>query len=60
VERWQKRLNGVNGLVLGGCHLDRPIASLIKQAGFEMEGLENEYMKGAPKFAGFLYRGVAR
>jgi hypothetical protein len=40
--------------------LDRPISALIEQAGFEMERLENDYLRGAPKFGGFLYRGVAK
>jgi hypothetical protein len=33
---------------------------LIEHAGFEIDQLENSYLKGAPKFAGFLYRGVAK
>jgi len=60
VERWQHRLNPVNRKILGGCNLNRPIVALIEQAGFEVERLEKSYMKDAPKFAGFLYRGVAR
>jgi ubiquinone/menaquinone biosynthesis C-methylase UbiE len=60
VARWQRRLNGVQQVIFGGCHLNRPIDRLINLAGFEIERLENDYMKGAPKFAGFLYRGVAR
>jgi ubiquinone/menaquinone biosynthesis C-methylase UbiE len=60
VERWQHRLNAINKRLLGGCNLTRPISALIEQAGFEIERLEKSYMKDAPKFAGFLYRGVAR
>jgi ubiquinone/menaquinone biosynthesis C-methylase UbiE len=60
VERWQHRLNSTNRKILGGCNLTRPINSLIEQAGFEIERLEKGYMKDAPKFGGFLYRGVAR
>jgi SAM-dependent methyltransferase len=60
VERWQHRLNPMNRRVLGGCNLNRPIAALIEQAGFEIERLEKGYMRDAPKFAGFLYRGTAR
>jgi ubiquinone/menaquinone biosynthesis C-methylase UbiE len=59
VVRWQRRLNPVQRRLFGGCHLDRDIAALIEDAGFKIERLEHEYMKGAPKFAGFLYRGVA-
>jgi hypothetical protein len=32
----------------------------VEHAGFEIEWLENDQIKGAPKFAGYLYRGVAR
>lgn len=60
VERWQQRLNGAQQALFGGCNLNRPIATLIERASFEIERLENGYLKGAPKFGGFLYRGVAR
>jgi ubiquinone/menaquinone biosynthesis C-methylase UbiE len=60
VRRWQARLNGVQKKVFGGCHLDRPIGELIERAGLEIETLENDYLEGAPKFGGYLYRGVAR
>jgi ubiquinone/menaquinone biosynthesis C-methylase UbiE len=60
VERWQRRLTGIQQLLCGGCHLNRPISRLIRRAGFEIERLENDYLKGAPRFGGFLYRGEAR
>src|SRR4051794_34498927 len=60
VVRWQQRLNGLQRKVFGGCHLNRRISSLIEQAGLVIERLENDYMKGAPKFGGYLYRGIAR
>jgi ubiquinone/menaquinone biosynthesis C-methylase UbiE len=60
VARWQDRLDGFEQKVFGGCHLNRDIATLIRQAGFEIERLDHAYLKGAPKFAGFLYRGVAK
>jgi hypothetical protein len=47
-------------VIFGGCHLNRRISALIGQAGFEIEQLETGYLKGAPKFGGFLYRGVAK
>lgn len=60
VVHWQERLNSMQQVVCGGCHLTRPIATLIEQAGFEIERLDKGYMKSAPKFGGYLYRGVAR
>ena len=60
VERWQTRLNGIQRALFGGCNLNRAIARLVERAGFEIERLENDYMKGVPRFGGYLYRGVAR
>jgi SAM-dependent methyltransferase len=62
VVAWQNRLNGLQGRIAGGCHLNRPIDSLITNAGFEIEQVENLYMPGpAPsKPYGYLYLGTAR
>ena len=60
VQRWQQRLNGFQQKVFGGCHLDRRISQLIADAGFEIERVDNSYLKGAPKFGGYLYCGVAK
>jgi ubiquinone/menaquinone biosynthesis C-methylase UbiE len=60
IARRQARLNRIQRALFGGCNLNRPIAGLLEEAGFQIERLENDYMKGAPKFAGYLYRGVAR
>ena len=60
VVRWQDRLNSFQQTVCGGCNLNRRISDLIAQAGFEIERLENGYLKGVPRFGGYFYRGVAR
>lgn len=59
VARWQRRLNPIQKIWAGGCHLDRKIDEAILEAGFEIEQLENFYMHG-PKVATYLYRGVAQ
>jgi ubiquinone/menaquinone biosynthesis C-methylase UbiE len=59
VRRWQDRLNPIWGRFSGGCHLNRPIDALVKQAGFEIETLDTGYI-ASPKFAGFNYWGTAR
>ena len=59
VQRWQHRLDPLEQAVMGGCHFTRPISALIERAGLHIEQLEKGYMRGAPKFAGFRYRGVA-
>ena len=59
VRRWQDRLNPVWGRLAGGCNLNRDPLTLIRTAGFNIERAESHYAKGAPKFAGYMYRGVA-
>ena len=39
VAAWQRRLNGLQGRLAGGCHLDRDAAALVRGAGFEVEVL---------------------
>ena len=58
VRRWQHRLTPVWKKIGGGCHLDRPMATLIENAGFRMHGLETGYAKG-PKPLTFMYEGRA-
>ncbi len=59
VRRWQDRLDPIWGKFAGGCHLNRPIDALVKQAGFEIETLDTGYI-ASPKFAGFNYWGTAK
>jgi ubiquinone/menaquinone biosynthesis C-methylase UbiE len=61
VEKWQHRLNGIEKTVAGGCHLDRPIDELIRDAGLEVTRLDHDELAG-PKFMrpwSYLYEGVA-
>ena len=59
VQRWQDRMNGFQGQVCGGCNLNRDIERLVRDAGFTFDQIDKYYMKGGPKFATFLTRGVA-
>jgi SAM-dependent methyltransferase len=59
VRRWQHRLEPLNKRLFGGCHLTRPIADLISDAGFVIEHLETFYEPGAPRFAAADSLGVA-
>jgi SAM-dependent methyltransferase len=59
VARWQHRLDGLQGRVAGGCHIDRPIGRLMKDAGLRLEHMDNSYEKATPKPMGYLYEGVA-
>lgn len=58
VARVQHRLTPLHQRVVGGCHLDRPIADLIAGAGFRLTRLENYYFH-RPRAVGYTYEGVA-
>ena len=58
VRRWQDRLTPVWSRVSGGCHLNRPIAKLIEDAGFHVDRLQAGYMPG-PKLMTYMYEGNA-
>jgi ubiquinone/menaquinone biosynthesis C-methylase UbiE len=59
VRRWQHRLTPLWKHFTGGCHLDRPIAALVKESGFAVDRVTTGYMPG-PKAMTYLYEGVAR
>jgi ubiquinone/menaquinone biosynthesis C-methylase UbiE len=60
VRRWQHRLDPLQQRLFGGCHLTRPIAELVTDAGFEITELDTYYEEGSPKVLGATARGVAR
>jgi ubiquinone/menaquinone biosynthesis C-methylase UbiE len=59
VARWQDRLTPVWRRFTGGCHLNRPIQTLLIEAGFETPGIEKGYVAG-PRVGAYFYRGMAR
>ncbi|WP_027930515.1 class I SAM-dependent methyltransferase [Amycolatopsis thermoflava] len=59
VQRWQHRLDPLQGRVFGGCRLTRRIADVVTEAGFVIRELDRFYEKGAPKSLGADYLGVA-
>ena len=60
VAAWQDRLNRIWGRLAGGCNLNRPIASMIREAGFRIDDLEAGHLVKGPKLVTYLYRGRAR
>ncbi|MEL7489262.1 MAG: class I SAM-dependent methyltransferase [Pseudomonadota bacterium] len=60
VRRWQNRLNGVWGKLGGGCHLNRDPSKLVEEAHFKLDHVSSKYLRGAPRFAGFVTAGVAQ
>lgn len=56
---WQDRINPLWGKLAGGCNLSRDIPGLITEAGFSIQSMEQMYLPGTPKFAGYNYWGTA-
>lgn len=59
VRKWQNRLTPVWKCLGGGCHLNRRIDALVKDAGFELPRLDTAYAAGAPRFLAWFYEGTA-
>jgi ubiquinone/menaquinone biosynthesis C-methylase UbiE len=59
VRWWQDRLTPAWRRISGGCHLNRPIRSMIEDAGFRIERIETGYIPG-PRPMTFMYEGSAR
>jgi ubiquinone/menaquinone biosynthesis C-methylase UbiE len=58
VSKWQNRLTPAWKCISGGCHLNRPILSLIENAGFKIDEIGTGYAPG-PKFLTYLFEGSA-
>jgi hypothetical protein len=58
VAHWQDRLTPLWRRVSGGCHLNRKIDGLMRDAGFRIDRLETGYIPG-PRIMTFLYEGAA-
>jgi SAM-dependent methyltransferase len=59
VRRWQRRLEPLQKRLFGGCHLTRPIAELLTNAGFNLYEIDVFYEDGTPKFLGANSLGIA-
>jgi ubiquinone/menaquinone biosynthesis C-methylase UbiE len=58
VRRWQDRLTPAWRYISGGCHLNRPIRTMIEDTGFRIDRIETGYIPG-PKPMTFMYEGSA-
>lgn len=58
VGTWQRRVTPLQRRIADGCHLDRPMASLI-EAVFAQVELKEFYANDLPKLIGYFYQGVA-
>lgn len=59
VQIWQRRLDPLWTRIAGGCHLNRRIVEIVRNAGFNILQLEGGYAKGPRPFT-FIYSGRAR
>ena len=59
VRTWQNRINPIWSRIAGGCNVNRPIAELIRTAGFELTDLKTAYLPG-PRPMTYTYQGSAR
>ncbi len=58
IMRWQDRLDPLWSRIAGGCHLNRPIDRLLREAGFHLDRLHNFRLPG-PRTHTFMYEGRA-
>jgi ubiquinone/menaquinone biosynthesis C-methylase UbiE len=58
VARWQDRLTPIQRRMAGGCHLNRPIDTLIADSGLDLQRLDTYYLRGLKSFS-YSYEGVA-
>jgi ubiquinone/menaquinone biosynthesis C-methylase UbiE len=59
VRWWQDRLTPAWKSISGGCHLNRPIRTMIEAAGFRIDRLATGYMPGLKPMT-FMYEGSAQ
>ncbi len=57
--RWQRWLTPVWRRVGGGCHLDRDIAGILRDAGYRSDDLHADYTDGA-RWLSYTFAGTAR
>jgi hypothetical protein len=59
VQKRQRRLNRLQRLLAGNCHLDRNIRELVGRQPFRSLDLREFYLENTPRTHGYLYCGVA-
>lgn len=59
VQRWQHRIEPVQKLLAGGCHLTRSNEGMLRAAGFRITVLDSFYQPGVPRCEGAFSLGTA-
>ncbi|HEV3267447.1 MAG TPA: class I SAM-dependent methyltransferase [Acidimicrobiales bacterium] len=57
--RWQQRMEPLNKMLAGGCHLTRRVPTVLERAGFRIDHLDEYYFEGEPKPFGYTFEGCA-
>ena len=57
---WQDIYNPLHKYLTGGCHVNRPIDTLIMQSGMQITQLDCFSMPSMPRLLSHMYRGVAQ
>ncbi len=60
VRKWQDRVNPLWRRIAGGCNINRDIPGILRDGGFEIADLEQMYLPGTPRIAGYNFWGSAR
>ena len=60
VSKWQDRINPYWRAIAGGCNVNRDIPQLLEEGGFGVTKLDETYLPGTPKIAGYNYWGSAQ
>lgn len=60
VAKWQDRFNPYWRVIGGGCNLNRDIPRLLEAGGFGVTSLDESYLPGTPRIAGYNYWGSAQ
>jgi ubiquinone/menaquinone biosynthesis C-methylase UbiE len=57
IQTWQHRLTPLQKIIADGCHLDRPIDTLIARQ-FDRLDIQTFYNPHTPKIGGYFYQGI--
>lgn len=60
VLKWQRRVEPVWKRLAGGCHLTRDCTTMFTDNGFQVTEMDDMYLPGTPRIAGFVRWGEAR
>src|SRR5262245_52248262 len=55
VQKWQRRLNWLQMLLAGGCHLDRDIRALVTAGPLTSVTIDEFYLEKTPRTHGYIY-----